>query len=381
MTEKTQEKEKKSEIPEKILERFEKYCKENKIEGKEKEKRLKKLEQSWKKYIFEPGEAIGNIAAQSISEPATQMTMRSYTLASQSDRLSKVTQGLPRLIEIFDARKTFEKNMIIYLNPQFNSKEKAKEIANVIKGKKISDIIKSDSIDLIEMRIELELEKEADKEAIKAVVERYLKGTEFSARGDKVYIKPKKDDFKNLRKIKAKLLNLHVAGVKGIDDVIVIKEGEDWIIQTSGSNLKKIIKMPEVDITKTKTNDIHQVYDVLGIEAARNVILLESKETLDEQGLEVDIRHLTLLADTMSFDGEVKAIGRYGISGKKGSVLAKANFEETKKHLVNASFYGETDNLYGVIENILVGQVSPIGTGMVELGVDLKKLQESVKKK
>ena len=218
------------------------------------------------------------------------------------------------------------------------------------------------------MRIELELEKEADKEAIKAVVERYLKGTEFSARGDKV-------------KIKAKLLNLHVAGIKGIDDVIVIKEGEDWIIQTAGSNLKKILKMPEVDLTKTKTNDIHQVYDVLGIEAARNVILLESKETLDEQGLEVDIRHLTLLADTMSFDGEVKAIGRYGISGKKGSVLAKANFEETKKHLVNASFYGETDNLYGVIENILVGQVSPIGTGMVELGVDLKKLQESVKKK
>ena len=381
MAEKIQENEKKHEIPAKILERFEKYCKENKIEGKAKQDRLKKLEQAWKKYIFEPGEAIGNIAAQSISEPATQMTMRSYTLASQSDRLSKVTQGLPRLIEIFDARKTFEKNMTIYLKPQFNSKEKAKEIATVIKDKRISDIIKSDSIDLIEMRIELELEKEADKEAIKAVVERYLKGCEFSSRSDKVYIKPKKDDFKNLRKIKAKLLNLHVAGIKGIEDVIVIKEGEDWIIQTAGSNLKKVLKMPEVDLSKTKTNDMHQIYDVLGIEAARNIILLESKETLDEQGLEVDIRHLTLLADTMSFDGEVKAIGRYGVSGKKGSVLAKANFEETKKHLVNASFYGETDNLYGVIENILVGQVSPIGTGMVELGVDLKKLRESVKKK
>src|SRR3989338_910010 len=154
---------------------FDDYCKKNKIDGNEKEKKLNLLKKLINKYYYEPGEAIGIIAAQSISEPATQMTMRSYTLASQSDRLSKVTQGLPRLIEIFDARKTFEKNMTIYLKPSHNTKEKAKEIANRIKAMHVSDVIKYHSIDLVEMRVELDLENEDYKENIKKVADKYLK--------------------------------------------------------------------------------------------------------------------------------------------------------------------------------------------------------------
>lgn len=306
----------------------------------------------------------------------THNTMRSYTLASQSDRLSKVTQGLPRLIEIFDARKTFEKNMIIYLKPEFNTKEKAREIANEIKAASVSDVIVSDSIDLIELRIELELEKERHKGMIKELFEKYLKDCKVDYRGTKIFIKPSNDDVKNLRKIKNKILRMHIDGVKGIKNVVVIKEGEDWIIQTNGTNLKKILLMDEVDVKRTTTNDVHQVFEILGIEAARNTILKESRETLEEQGLEVDVRHLMLLADVMTVDGEIKDIGRYGISGKKASVLARANFEETKKHLINASFYGETDNLRGVVENVLVGQLTPIGTGTVELTVDVKKLKK-----
>lgn len=311
----------------------------------------------------------------------THNTMRSYTLVSQSDRLSKVTQGLPRLIEIFDLRKTFEKNMLIYLKPEYNLKEKAKEIANKIKSRKVADIIKSDSIDLVELRIELELEREGDKEKIKKIVDKYLKDTDISLRGDKVFIKPKKDDVKNLRKIRNKLLKFHIDGIKDIENVVVIREENDWVIQTTGTNLKKVFDLPEVDLERTRTNDIHQIYEILGVEAARNVIFQEAKETLDEQGLDVDIRHLLLLADTMTFDGDIKAIGRYGISGKKASVLAKANFEETKKHLINASFYGETDTLDGVIENILLGQIAPIGTGMVELTIDMEKMRQILSKK
>ncbi len=369
-----------TDIPKNIMQKFEDYCKKNGIEGKEREAKLAKLKEWLDRYMYEPGEAIGIIAAQSISEPATQMTMRSYTLASQSDRLSKVTQGLPRLIEIFDARKTFEKNMIIYLKEQYNSKEKAKEIAGKIKSMRVSDVIKYHSIDLVEMRIELELESESYKEKVKKIVDKYLKGSEMSARGAKVYIKPKKDDLKNLRKIRNKLLKFHIAGVKGIEDVVIVKEDENWIIQTTGTNLKKILLMDEVDSHRTRTNDVHQVYEILGIEAARNVVFNESRETLDEQGLEVDLRHLMLLADAVTFDGEVKAIGRYGVSGKKSSVLAKANFEETKRHLINASFYGEVDPLQGVIENILLGQIAPIGTGMVELTIDPEKMKAMRKK-
>jgi DNA-directed RNA polymerase subunit A'' len=367
-------------IPEKIMKRFEEYCEKNKIIGTEKEKKLKTLVKAMKKYLYEPGEAVGIVAAQSLSEPATQMTMRSYTLASQSDRLSKVTQGLPRLIEIFDARKTFEKNMMIYMKPKYNNKEKAKELASKIKELKIADAITSDSIDLVDMKIELDLEDVKRRDEMKKILEKQFKESEVTSRDSKVYLKPKQDDFKDLRKIRNKALTLHLGGIKDIVNVVVVKEGEDWIIQTSGSNLGKVMELEEVDISRTTTNDLYQVYDVLGIEAARNMIFRETKETLDEQGLDVDRRYLDLLADTMTFDGTIQSIGRYGLSGKKSSVLAKANFEETKKHIINASFYGQKDSIEGVIENILIGQVTPIGTGKVELSIDMNKMRNTIKK-
>jgi DNA-directed RNA polymerase subunit A" len=366
-------------LAKKIMQEFENFCERNKIKGEEREKKLAQLEKMIIRYKFEPGEAIGIIAAQSLSEPATQMTMRSYTLASQSDRLSKVTQGLPRLIEIFDARKTFEKTTKIFLTDEYNDKDRAKEVAMRIKATKVSDIIVSDSIDLIEMKIELELDKESDREMMQKLFEKYMKDYEVSYRGKKVIINPKKTDIKSVKKIKNKIMKLHVDGVKGVENVFVVREGDDWIIQTIGSNMKKILKMKEVDKKRTTTNDIHQVLEVLGIEAARNVILIESKDTLDEQGLDVDVRHLMLLADMMTVDGTVKDIGRYGVSGKKTSVLARANFEETKRHLVNASFYGEEDRLEGVIENVLLGRIVPVGTGTVELVVDIEKMKHKKK--
>src|SRR3989338_6974228 len=152
------------------------------------------------------------------------------------------------------------------------------------------------------MQIELELEKEGYKDEVKELLEKHIKDCDTTVRGKNICIKPKKDNVRNLRKIKNKLMKLNTAGVKGIDNVVVIKEDEDWIIQTTGTNLKKILKFDGVDISRTKTNDIYQVYDVLGVEAARNMILHEAKDTLDEQGLDVDIRHLMLLSDMMTFD-------------------------------------------------------------------------------
>ena len=365
---------------ENILKRFEEYCEKNKIEGKEKEKKIAELEKYIQNYMYEPGEAIGILAAQSISEPTTQMTMRSYTLASQSDRLSKVTQGLPRLIEIFDTRKTFERNMLIFLKEKYNTKEKAKEIANKIKSATISDLTISDSIDLVNMKIELEMNKNIDKEKLKKIVLKQIKNCSIETTGNKIFIKPSENDSKDMRKIRNKIMDFHINGLKGIENVVVIKEDENWLIQTEGTNIKKVLEIPEVDPKRTRTNDVHQVYDSLGIEAAHSVLLQESRDTLEEQGLDVDLRHLVLLADTMTFDGTLKSIGRYGISGKKASVLSKANFEETKRHLINASFYGEVDNLDGIIENIMIGQVVPVGTGIVNLTVDIEKIKKLDKK-
>ncbi|MEM3035945.1 MAG: DNA-directed RNA polymerase subunit A'', partial [Thermoplasmata archaeon] len=134
-----------------------------------------------------------------------------------------------------------------------------------------------------------------------------------------------------------------------------------------GSNLKAVLEMEGVDATKTITNDIMEIYEVLGVEAARRAIIDESIRTLEEQGLNVDVRHLMLVADMMTFEGNVEAIGRHGVAGKKASVLARAAFEITSKHLLQAGLLGESDSLRGVAENIIVGQPITLGTGAVNL--------------
>jgi len=106
---------------------------------------------------------------------------------------------------------------------------------------------------------------------------------------------------------------------------------------------------------------------VLGIEAAREAIIREIKNVLDEQGLDVDIRHIMLVADIMTWTGKVRQVGRHGVTGEKESVLARAAFEVTVRHLYDAAARGELDELKGVTENVIVGQIVPVGTGMVTL--------------
>jgi DNA-directed RNA polymerase subunit A" len=126
-------------------------------------------------------------------------------------------------------------------------------------------------------------------------------------------------------------------------------------------------KIEGVDFKRTTTNNIAEIADVLGIEAARNAIIEEMISTLNEQGLDVDPRHITLIADAMTMDGEVKQIGRHGIAGGKASVLSRAAFEVTVDNLLEAAIHGETDELKGVTENVIVGQPIKLGTGAVEL--------------
>jgi DNA-directed RNA polymerase beta' subunit len=156
-------------------------------------------------------------------------------------------------------------------------------------------------------------------------------------------------------------------GVPKIKRVLTTYENGEWIIRTDGSNLEGVLGVDGVDPTRTITNDIHEIKSILGIEAARNAFIKEARAVLDEQGLDVDVRHVMLVSDIMTSTGEVKQIGRHGISGQKSSVLARAAFELTIQHLVNAAVKGETDPLKGVIENIIVGQSMPLGTGSVEL--------------
>jgi DNA-directed RNA polymerase subunit A" len=185
----------------------------------------------------------------------------------------------------------------------------------------------------------------------------------------------------DLQDLKTKLQKKRLRGVKGILRAVVRKHGEEYVVYAEGSNLKGVFEIPGVDKRRTTTNDIYQIYETLGIEAGRTAIMNEALKVLEDQNLDVDIRHIMLVADQMTVSGELQAVGRQGISGSKSSVLARAAFEETEKHILNAALHSEVDPLSGVAECIIVGQPIPVGTGTVKLAVKPEVMKMMQKKK
>jgi len=206
-------------------------------------------------------------------------------------------------------------------------------------------------------------DREVTMDELKEAVE--AQNCTVKARGNNVHIKPKRADA--VKKLLGKIPSLHVKGVAGIKRVLVTEEHGEWVIRTDGSNLPKVLEIHGVDTSRTTTNNVHEIAKTLGIEAARNALTHEAKGVLEDQGLDVDVRHVMLVSDMMTSTGEVQQIGRHGISGKKSSVLARAAFEITVPNIVEAAVKGESDPLAGVTENVIVGQSVPIGTGLVEL--------------
>lgn len=333
---------------------------------------LKLVKRGYEGALVEPGEAVGTVAAQSIGEPGTQMTLRTFHYAGVAEL--NVTLGLPRLIEILDARRTPSTSlMTIYLKGE-TAKDRAKALkfARSIEVITVGDMVSQTEQDLINMEVVLTLDRARLKrrELVPSEVASAIEGglkVEVAQDGYKIRVKPKVGTPSELRRLAARVKDLPLRGIKGINRVVVKMEGAEYVVYTEGSNLAEVLKLPEVDQTRTITNDIHEVEQVLGIEAARNAIINEAVKTLQEQGLEVDLRHIMLVADMMTASGEVKQIGRHGVSGEKTSVLARASFEVTTKHLLEACIRGEKDRLDGIIENVIAGQPVSLGTGLVEL--------------
>ncbi|MGB8023348.1 MAG: DNA-directed RNA polymerase subunit A'/A'', partial [Nitrososphaeraceae archaeon] len=161
--------------------------------------------------------------------------------------------------------------------------------------------------------------------------------------------------------------------VPDIERVTIVKQDEEWVIQTAGSNLAKVVAITGIDTSRVTTNNVYEVWQTLGIEAARTALVKEITNTLEEQGLEVDTRHIMLVADLMTSKGYLQQIGRHGIAGTKTSVLARAAFEITVPTIAKASLEGQVETLRGVTENVIVGATVPVGTGMVELYMMVKE--------
>lgn len=304
----------------------------------------------------------------------THNTMRTYHFAGTAG--IQVTLGLPRMLEIFDARKEPRTpTMTVYLKPGL-SREQVKRIGENIKEVKIKDVVFSTVLDLTDLWIKCKLDLAKLKaldigpEKLSKIVR--LRNTNVALDGDTLTIKPKKADLRNLRKLKYSLLETHIKGIRGISQVVVTREETasghlEWVVNTLGSNLKKVFEIDGVDTSRTVCNNIFEVCDVLGIEAARSAVIRQVQYTMEEQGLGVDVRYIMLLADLMTVVGKIRAIGRYGIAGQKASVFVRAAFEETKKHLITAAIRGEKDFMKGTVENIMTNQIVPIGTGAFNL--------------
>jgi DNA-directed RNA polymerase subunit A" len=306
----------------------------------------------------------------------THNTMNTFHYAGVAE--IDVTQGLPRLIELVDARKEPDTpTMQVFLEEAYaDDREKAHEVVWKLEATRIlqlGDI----STNVAEMRVQVDLNEETleermiTAEEVEEIIQAEL-GVETVRKGTAIQFGPEQPSYRELLQLVEELREVVFKGIEDISRVVIRKEdtdnGEEFVLWTEGSAFGDALDIEGVDASRTTTNNIHEIYRNLGVEAAREAIINETMETLEEQGLDdVNVRHLMLVADIMTNRGEIESIGRHGISGSKESVLARAAFEVTVNHLLDAAVHGEVDDLDGVTENVIVGKPIKLGTGDVDL--------------
>lgn len=362
-------------LPKKLLDEIEEYMPQKATSAKIK-KIVEEVYSEYQNSLVEPGESVGLVSAESLGEPGTQMTLNTFHFAGVAEM--NVTMGLPRIIEVLDGRKTIQTPMMeIYLKPPYSKGKDIRKIAENLKETDMREFIKEMDINIADFSMDVKFNSNKLKEnnikdakIIKAV-EKIAKSCTLKMDENvlKIKIKGKDQNVNELYKIKEKIKSVYMKGIKGISQVLPVKRGDEFIIVTAGTNLKEVLDLEFVDETKTVSNDIYDVDSVFGIEAARQAIINEIYKVIETQGLNIDVRHIMLVADTICYSGAIKGITRYGVVSEKSSILARASFETPIKHIINASLIGEVDTLNSVIENVMLNQPVPVGTGIVKLNV------------
>jgi len=374
-------------IPGDLIDKIREKIKNEDLEEEQLEYLLNKIFINFHNALVETSEPVGTVAAQSIGEPGTQMTLRTFHYAGVEE--FSVTQGLPRLIEIVDARRfPSTPTMEVFLTNEYKeTEEKAIEVHNRIEQIRIEQITSDVDLDFVNWKIVVNLipdiceKKGIDMNEIPEILKRYKKKGTIKREGNSIIIDPGIEDLQSLQKLREKILKKVVKGIRGVKRGLLTPtdDGEEWVIKTEGTNLQGVVQIEGVDATRSVSNHIHEIEKLYGIEAARQMIIIESQKVLEQQGLDVDLRHLLILSDLMCHSGSIQSIGRHGISGSKSSVFARAAFEVTVNQLLDAGLYGEEERLLGIPENVIVGQISPIGSGRVNVMFDLDANLEILK--
>ena len=417
---------------------------------------LSEIKEKYNSSKISPGEMVGAIAAQSIGEPATQMTLNTFHFAGVSAK-SNVTRGIPRLKELLHISKNIKSpSTIIYLTDEYNTdKMKTRYIKNQIEHTLLKDIVNSSSIyyDPHNNRCEtiidddkqmLEIYKEFldleyqdqdyvltspwiirltfNKEIMmdKGIVmeDIYLALMKYDI--DKLLFTYTDDNSKELigrvslkideeeindgiqdqsdiisifKNINEDILNnIVIKGIPNITDIIVTENEKsncklnknlntkvEYCLQTDGINLISVMNNEYTESSKCISNDIIEVYETLGIESAREILMKEILEVVEYADEYINNRHIQLLCDIITCKGELVPINRQGI--KRGDIgpLAKCSFENTTDQLIKASIFSEKDKLTGVSSNIMVGQTIHSGTGLCDILLDEEYLMNELK--
>jgi DNA-directed RNA polymerase II subunit RPB1 len=403
-----------------------------------------------------PGEMVGAVAAQSIGEPATQMTLNTFHFAGVSAK-SNVTRGIPRLKELIHISKNIKSTSTsIHLYDRYSEdKNKLSYIKNILEFTTVKDLVISSSVyydppnvfgktnieedkELLDIYREFSDLDDSDKTNVSPWIIRlvfdkstmmekgvvmediYMKLLEYDEdRLSFVYtddnskdligrisinieeeesdieIQDQTDFITILKNINNDILNnITVKGIQNITDIIISDESKtiikkDYnmeiikknILICDGKNLLELFNNEYIDEFNTISNDINEIYDILGIEAAREILIKEITEVVEHAGEYINPRHIEILCDTMSCKGSLTSINRQGINRGDVGPLAKCSFEDTTDQLIKAGIFAEKDNLLGVSSNIMMGQTINSGTGFCKILLDeesyIKNISES----
>lgn len=339
----------------------------------------------WQKYnraIVEPGTAVGAICAQSVGEPATQMTLKTFHFAGVASM--NITQGVPRIKELINANSNVSTPVIRVdlmnsYDPELARRTKMRLELTTLSQicRCMKEVFEEDGcfvqIELDLKRIKL-LRLEINVDQVCNIISQKLKigFDRLRVVDDSCIMIDMADDTKNTWHLRGSLGKIPIKGIPTVRRAMIRTKsdgsGKDiYYIVIEGDGLQQVMATFGVEFKNAMSNNVMEVAQVLGIEAAREVIIKEIQETMQSHGIGIDPRHLKLLADNMTYRGRVLGYTRHGMSKMKESALMLASFERTADHLFEAAYYGQKDPIAGVSESIISGTPIRLGTGFFDL--------------